>query len=399
MPDVGFGNLVAVSAIAFLAPLALGFFPRLRIPAVVVEIVIGIAVGPSGLGWVEPDIAVQVLALIGLAFLLFLAGLEVDVERLRGRPLAVASTGFALSFAIAVVVGVALDAAGLAESPLLVAVILSATGIGVIVPVLKDAGEAGTAFGQRVIAASSIADLGAVLLLTLLFSGEESTGAGARLVLLAGFGVLAALVGLALAQAGMRVSISAVLVRLQDTTAQIRVRGAVLLLVAFVWMAERLGLEAILGAFVAGAIVSLVDRDPRGTHEHFRLKLEAIGYGFFVPVFFVASGLRLDLSALFASASTAARIPIFLAALLAARGLPAILYRDAARPTAAAALLQATSLSFIVAATQIGVALGSLSEATAAGLVTAGLLSVLAFPAAALGILRRAGLPAGDART
>ncbi len=388
MPDVSFGNLVAVSAIAFLAPLLLGFFPRVRIPSVVVEIVAGIVVGPSVLGWVRADLPVQVLALLGLAFLLFVAGLEVEFERLRGRLLGIAGAGFALTFALAVVVAILLWAAGLVDTPLFVAVVLSATSLGVVVPVLKDAGEAGTQFGQLVIASSSLADFGAVVLLTLLFS-RESSGSGAKLLLLGGIVVLATVIGLALSRAGRAMRISTVVERLQDTTAQIRVRGAVLLLVGFVAVAERLGLESILGAFLAGAVLSIVDRDRMMTHEHFRLKIEALSFGFLVPVFFVSSGLRFDLGALFARPSTVLQVPLFLLALLVVRGMPAVLYRGVVGPrqTAAAALLQATSLAFIVAATQIGVELGLLSQATSAAMVAAGLLSVLAFPAAALSLL------------
>jgi Kef-type K+ transport system membrane component KefB len=376
--------------VAFAAPLVLGLAPKLRVPAVVLEIGLGIAIGPSGLGWVSADLPVQLLALIGLSFLLFLAGLEVDVERLRGRPLAVAGGGFAISFALALAAGAALSALGLADSPLLIAVIVSATGLGVIVPVLKDAGEIGTPFGQLVIASSSVADFGAVILLTLLFS-KEASGPGGKLVLLIGFAALAAVVGVAIARAGRRMRIANVLERLQDTTAQIRVRGAVLLLVAFVALAERFGLEAILGAFLAGAIVSTVDRDLMMTHEHFRLKLEAIGFGLFVPVFFVASGLRFDLAALFSGLSTVLLVPVFVAVLLIVRGVPALLYRRefGTRRLVAAALFQATSLSFIVAAVQIGMDLGMLDAATGAALLAAGLVSVMVFPAAGLGLLRR----------
>jgi Kef-type K+ transport system membrane component KefB len=141
---------------------------------------------------------------------------------------------------------------------------------------------------------------------------------------------------------------------------------------------------------MAGAILGAVDRDTVMNHPHLRLKLEGMGYGFFVPVFFIASGIAFDLEALFASASSVALIPIFLLALVVVRGVPAALYRSTvgARAALAAALLQATSLPFIVTATSIGVALGVLAPATAAALVAAGLLSVLIFPLAALTLLR-----------
>jgi Kef-type K+ transport system membrane component KefB len=391
MPDVSFGGLVVVTAVAFAVPLLLGLFPKLRLPSPVVELVAGIVIGPAVLGWVRPDdVPVQVLALIGLAFLLFLAGLEIDLRSLRGRLLTYAGAGFALSLVLALLAGVALHAAGLAESPLLVAIILSSTALGVVTPVLKDAGESATPFGQLVIVAASIADFGAVILLTLFFS-KEATSGSTRLVLLAGFVLLLVVGGIALARAGRSIRLSDALLRLQDTTAQIRVRGAIVLLVGSVALAERFGLESILGAFVAGAILSLLDRDAMMTHPQFRVKLEAIGFGFLVPVFFISSGVRFDLNALFSSASTVARVPVFLVALLVVRAVPALLYRPMldGRRVAAAGLLQATSLTFIVAAAQIGMDLRVIGAATGAALIAAGLLSVLVFPLVALGLLGR----------
>ena len=391
--SVHFTNLLIVAAAAFASPLALGLVPALRLPSVVVEILAGIVLGPSVLGWVEVDQAVEVLATIGLAFLLFLAGLEIEFHKLRGRPLALASLGYVCSFGLALAAGAALDAAGLAEAPLLVAIVLTATSLGIVVPVLKDAGEIDSSFGQLVVAAASIADFGAIVLLSLFFS-REATATSTKLLLLGSLAILAGAIGLAVAGAQRWARLTSLFLRLQDTTAQIRVRGAVVLLVGFAAIAEHLGLEVILGAFVAGAVLTIVDRDRAMTHPQFRLKLEAAGYGIFVPVFFVASGVRFDLDALTSSSSTLARVPVFLLALLLARGVPALLYRPAigTRRTAVAALLQATSLPFIVAATQIGMELGTIGPATGAALVGAGILSVLLFPLAALTVPRGAGL-------
>jgi Kef-type K+ transport system membrane component KefB len=386
-----FTNLAIVAAAAFVAPLALGLVPSLRLPAVVLEIVLGIVLGPAALGWVEVDEPVRVMSLLGLAFLLLLAGLEVEFDRLRGRLLRLASLGFVASFGIAVAAGLVLDAAGVTGAPLLIAIMLSATSLGVVIPVLKDSGEAGSPFGQLVIAGASIADIATIVLLSLFFSGESS-GLGSKLVLLGGFAALVGAIGVAVSGVERSMRISAALVRLQDTTAQIRVRGAFVLLAAFVVLAEKLGLEAILGAFLAGAVLKLVDRDQAMTHPQFHRKLEAAGFGVFVPFFFVTSGLKFDLHALFASGSTVARVPIFLAALLAARGAPAVLYRRlvGARRSVAAGLLQATSLGFFVVAGEIGMELGLISRATGAALIAAGLLSVLLFPLAALVLLRAA---------
>jgi Kef-type K+ transport system membrane component KefB len=385
--ELSFTSVAVVGVAAFVAPLAVAL-TRLPVPAVALEIVAGIVIGPSLLGWVQADAPVDVLAMLGLAFLLFLAGLEVDFELLRGRLLRLTSLGFAVSFALALGVGAALSATGITGAPLLLAIMLSATSLGVVIPVLKDSGESATAFGQTVIGAASIADIATVVLLSLFFSGESGS-AGAKVVLLGGFGVLVAAVAVSVATAGRSLPLSSALVRLQDTTAQIRVRGAFALLTAFVVAATQFGLEAILGAFVAGAVLKLLDKDQAMTHPRFRGKLEATGFGVFVPFFFVASGARLDLGALASSGSSLARVPLFLAALILVRAVPALLYVDSLgrRRALAAGLLQATSLSFLVVAGRIGMELGLISAATGAALVAAGLVSVLVFPAAALSLL------------
>ncbi len=386
MPD--FTDLLVVVAVAFAAPFALGLFPRVRLPSVVVEIVAGIVVGPSVLGLVEIDQVIEVVALIGLGFVLFLAGLEIEFEKLRGQVLRLTALGFVLSFAIALVVALGLSAGGLVETPLLVAIILCATSLGVIVPVLKDSGEISSPFGQLIVAAASIADFGAIILLTLFFSGEG--GVGSTLLLLGALLVLAAVVYATVRGAEGSMRIKGDLLRLQDTTAQIRIRAAIVLFVGFAAVAEELGFEVILGTFIAGAIISLLDRDEVMTHPDFRRKLEAIGFGFFIPVFFVTSGVRFDLEALLAEASNLAMVPVFLVALLVVRGLPALLYRRVldARRTAVAGILQATSLPFIVAASAIGLELGLIDAAESAALIGAGLLSVLAFPVIGLALLR-----------
>src|SRR6266852_4124821 len=380
MPSVSFNGLLIVTVVAFLAPLLLGLSPARRLPSVVLEIVAGIVIGPSVLGWARVDLPISILSLLGLAFLLFLAGLEVELERMRGRLLLYVGLAFLASLVLALVVGYGLYAVGQVISPLLIAIILVATTLGVIVPLLKDAGESSTDFGQFVIAGAMFAEFGSIILLSLFFS-RQAVGTGTKLVLLGGFVLLAAAFA------------AAVLLRLQDTTAQIRVRGAFVLLVAFVALASLLGLETILGAFIAGVLLRFVDGDRMMTHPEFRQKLEAIGFGVFIPVFFVSSGIRFDLAALFASPSTLLHVPIFLAALLLVRGVPALLYRPlvGGRRSIIAGLLQATSLSFIVAATQIGLELGLITKATGAALIAAGLLSVLIFPIVALTLLRRDG--------
>jgi Kef-type K+ transport system membrane component KefB len=388
MPDVSFTNLLIICAVAVSAPMLVGLLPWVRIPAVVLEIVAGIVLGPSVLGWLHVDLPVQILALFGLAFLLFLAGLEIDTRRLRGRVLMLAGAGYLITVVLGTAAGLGFHAVGWVGQPLLLAIALSATSLGLVVPVLKDAGVADGTVGQTAIAAASVADFAAIVLLSLFFSTSGGS-TGAKVVFLVAFAAVVAATGVTVAAAGRSRKLGDVLVRLQDTTAEIRVRFAVVLLVAFTALAERFGLESILGAFLAGAVVGMVDRDAT-SHPNFRTKLEAIGYGFLVPVFFISSGVRLDLRALLSHPAALARVPLFLLALLVVRGVPALLNLRAAGPraTAAVGLLQATSLPFIVTATQIGLELGQISAVTAAALVCAGLLSVLLFPPLALALLR-----------
>ena len=201
-------------------------------------------------------------------------------------------------------------------------------------------------------------------------------------------GVVAA-VGLALAGARGSAQLTAAVTRLQRTSAQIGVRIAFLLLAVLVYMSEEFGLEVVLGAFLGGAMVSLLDRDRAVRAIGLQEKLEGIGFGVFIPIFFVVSGVRLDLDSLFSSLETIVLVPLTVIALLVVRGLPALIYRRFVprRQALSAGLLQATSLSFIVAASQIGVELGKLDTAAAAGLVTGGVVSVLLFPALALQVL------------
>ena len=191
MPDVEFTNLLAVTVIALLAPLLLGLAPALRFPAVVLEIIAGVVVGPEALGWVEVDLPVSIVALLGLAFLLFLAGLEIDLHQLRGQVLRLALLGYVATVLLGLAVGVGLRAVGWVDSPGLIAITLSATSLGLVVPVLKDAGQLDTRLGQTTVSAASVADFAAIVLLSLLFSGSDAS-TGSRLVLLMSFAVLVA---------------------------------------------------------------------------------------------------------------------------------------------------------------------------------------------------------------
>ena len=387
---MNFDNLVAVLAVAAAVPLILAAVPRVPVPGPVLEIAAGIVLGPAVLGLVQPDQAVRLVSTIGLAFLLFMAGLEIDVRHFRGPRARLAGLGIGLSAVLALGISGALHAAGVVESTVLVGIILIATSLGMIIPILKDAGVADRPVGQFAIAGASLGEVSSVVLLSLFFSGR-ATALGPKLLLLSLLGVLIVLVVIATLRIERSMWITRTMNKLADTSAQIRIRLSMLLVVGLGALATHLGFEAILGAFIAGAILRLVDADAAHKHPLFYPKLDAIGYGFLIPVFFVTSGLTFNLSVLFSSAATVLRVPLFLLALLVVRGLPAVLYRSAlpsARDVAAVGLLQATSLPFIVAATTIGLALHAIRPANAAALVAAGLLSVIIFPIIALQLLR-----------
>lgn len=385
---MAFGNLLVVASVAAAVPLLLGFLPRLAVPGPVLEIIAGVILGPAILGVVRADATVKAASVLGLAFLLFLAGLEIDVHQFRGRTGREPAVGLGITVVLGIAAGYGLFALGLARNPLLVGIALMATSLGLVVPVLKDAGAAGLPVGQLTIAGASAGEVTAVVLLSLLFSGRGGA-LGGRLLLLGLLALFAVAITAAVRGAERSMRLTGVIDRLADTTAQIRVRLAVLLLIGLAAVAARLGFEAILGAFLAGALLRLIDPDAQARHPQFRVKLEGIGYGFLIPVFFVSSGVTFGLHQLTGHPATLLRVPLFLSLLLLVRGLPAMLYRSvlSRRETLAAALLQASSLPFLVVAAQIGLATGAVTPANAAALVAAGLVSVLVYPVVAVRLL------------
>jgi Kef-type K+ transport system membrane component KefB len=391
----GVSGLLVISMIALAAPVLAAGVQRARVPDVVIEIVAGIVVGPAVLDWVKIDQPVGLVALLGLAFLLFLAGLEVDLKVITPGRLRAPLAGYVASLLLGSAAGFAFHVAGWVRSPLFLAITLSSSSLGLVVPVLADALQSRTLLGQLTIAGATLGEFGAITLLSLFFSATRA-GTTSNVITFGIFGVAAAAIGLTLSRADRSLRLDAFLTRLQDTTAEIRVRIAIALLVGFVALAAKIGLQIILGAFLAGIILNIVDRDT-ASHPLFRTKLDALGYGFLIPVFFVSCGVEFDLTALTHSPSALAKIPLFLLALLTIRGAPAAFYiRTVGRRGAVAAgLLQATSLPVIVTAASIGVAIHAIPAVTASALVAAGLLSVLIFPAAALAVIG-AGRPEPD---
>jgi Kef-type K+ transport system membrane component KefB len=284
--------------------------------------------------------------------------------------------------------GLALSLAGAGARPVFAAVVLTSTSAGLLLPLLKDAGQERTPFGQLVMTAAALAEVATIVMLSLLFSATSAT-TGGRLASLAMFLILLAVIGLALGRVRNLTVLDRMLDRLEDRSAQLRVRAALALALAFAVLASRFGFASILGAFAAGLLVRTIDLNGRAPHPQFQTKLEGIGFGFLVPVFFITTGVQFDARALLSHPAAIAEIPLFLAALLIVRGTPALAYarRLGQRRAAVAGLMQATSLTFVIVAAQIGTATGQISQATAAALLAAGLLSAALFPAAAVKLL------------
>ena len=385
--ESSFVSLLGVAALAFAVPFILGFFPRLRLPAVVAEVVVGIIVGPAVLGWLQPTELLDALAGLGVAFLLFLAGLELNLGSLAGEPARRGSLGFVTTFLLGLALTIPLGIAGWIISPLFVAVALSATSVGIIVPVLRDTGQLTTRPGLFAIAGGSVAEFATIAMLGIFFAREGSTTLIeiALMVALALLSIIALrlLHRLSRWEPGRRI-----LDRLDESTSQPRVRFAVLAVIAAAAIALAFGFEAILGTFLAGILFGIVIRGDR-YEKPLRLRLEALGYGFFVPIFFISSGLGFDAAGL-DDALEWIHAGVFLAILLLIHAVPAlILHRRALGvPTAlAVGLLQATNLSFVVVAVGIGEEIGRVGQLNGSALIVAGLLSAVLFPVAAQTLL------------
>jgi Kef-type K+ transport system membrane component KefB len=380
-------SLLVIAAVAALAPILADMSGAARLPVVVIEIAFGILIGPQLLGFAEPDDLIGFFSQLGLAFLFFMAGLEIDMRIIRGRPGRLAGIGWVASLALGLAFALVLQVEGVVLSTLLVGIALATTALGTLVPVLRDAGVLGTPFGDATLAVGAAGELGPILVMSLVLTSDS--GVVATILLLT---FTAVALGAAWAATHVRPSrIVRVVERTMHASGQLAVRLTVVLIIGLVVLAVELGQDLVLGGFAAGLVVGLVTRGPAA--EPLRVKLEGMAFGFFVPIFFVYSGMTFDLDALLSSASAMLKLPLFLLLFLVVRGLPALLFRGQVRrdELPALALLSATALPLVVAITQIGLETGRMAADTAAALVGAGMLSVLAFPAISLLILRHAG--------
>jgi Kef-type K+ transport system membrane component KefB len=393
--ETDFQILFRVALLAFLVPFVAGFFPKFRIPTVVLEILAGVIFGPAVLGWLQIDDAITLLSSLGVAFLLFLAGLELDLTVLRGSPLRLGAAGFALSFGIGVVLAFSIGLVSAIDAPFLVAVAMCSTSVGVIVPVLRDTGTLRSEVGVFIVAGGAAAEFGSIVLLGLFFGVPiDSVGSAAIVAAIGAIGLLLFALTVTVVLWALRRMVrwepgARVIARLEDTSSQLGTRAAISLVLGMAVLAAFFDFEPILGTFLAGIFVGALIRGHDREHIT-RGRLEAVGFGFLVPIFFIVSGMGLDVATLFTSEEIG-QIAIFVVFLLIARGLPAVIYRAhlSAPGMAAAGLMQATNLSFIVVAVTVGAELELISPLTASAMVMAGLVSAIVFPALAQIILAR----------
>jgi Kef-type K+ transport system membrane component KefB len=347
----------------------------LLLPAVVVELLLGVVIGPQVLG-VEVSQFIDFFSSLGLGMLFFFAGYEIDLHRIAGRPLRLAALGWAMSLVLAYTIGGVLAAAGIVLSLLYTGSAIATTAIGTLIPILGDTGELKTRFGTYLLAAGAVGEFGPILLITLFLSGGRPLHHAA---------ILIAFVVLAVGVAVIAIRSSHHTVALFETTleksSQLVVRWVVVLVFALALLAADLGLDLLLGGFAAG----MITRQVLKTREVpvFDSKLTAVAFGFFVPFFFVVSGMQLDIDALFASVSGVVKLVIFFALFLVVRGTPAlVLYRGEldSRARLALAFFCSTQLPLVLAITALAQDGGHMRASTAAALVGAAVLSTLVYP-------------------
>jgi Kef-type K+ transport system membrane component KefB len=390
--EVDSGSFFAIVVVAAVAAITVAAVPkRLAPPVVVLELMLGIVIGPEVFDLAHSDEFVEFFSNLGLGMLFFFAGYEIDFERIKGKPMKLGAWGWLLSVALAYGIGGLLAAAGIVVSFLYTGSAMATTAIGTLIPILRDNGELKTRFGTYLLAAGGAGEFGPILLVTLVLSTTNPFHEAAILLAFVALAIALALASVRYAWRGWPA-----LERTFEASSQLAVRVTVVLVFGLVLLAGKLGLDILLGGFVAGMIVRLALKG----HEVkiFESKLTAVGFGFFVPFFFVTSGITFDLAAL-GSAEAIGKLAMFFVLFLVVRGVPAmLLYRNAlkVRDRAALAFYCATELPLVVAITTIAIEEGHMKASTAAGLVGAAMLSTLIYPFVAMALRKNAEAEEGE---
>ena len=387
----GLDDLVAVALVAALAPLVVALLPGPRIPQVVIFLLGGVLIGPHVLGLADTA-SIQLLANIGLGFLFLLAGYELDPRLLRQQPGRLAIGGWVMSAAIAVGVTAGLTAAGYIKDYVPVGLALTTTALGTLLPILRDNNMLGGEFGRHVFAAGAVGELFPILIIAV-FLGQRGSFVALASVALVGALALTLTFVPRLARSA---AVQRIVTEGQEATGQVTLRWSMVLLFALLAVASRFGLDVVLGAVLAGMVLRGWTRHLNMDTESLEHKFDAVGYGLFIPIFFIYSGMSFDLKSI---SEDPLRLLIFFVLLLVVRGLPSLLvYRRALAPVQRLEMtfITATSLPLLIALAAIGEQDGVMLPSTAASLIGAGVLSVLVFPLIAVGLHRRAALTPAD---
>jgi Kef-type K+ transport system membrane component KefB/Trk K+ transport system NAD-binding subunit len=385
-----FFSLLLITALATLLPFLTSALPRLRMPLVVVEILAGMVIGRSGFQLIEIGPVLEFLAIFGFTYLMFLSGLEMDYHALTladndrtqgtyaGRPLFVGVMSFLMTLTGALLIATGLRAMGLIQHPFIIGLILSTTSLDIAVSVLKERGLTTTRYGQTILISAVVADFGAMLLITIaaaVMSHGLTLNVLLVFLLVAVFAAVVRVGRLAIGIPGLQ----AVVEELTHTTAQIQVRATFALMVGFIVVSKWLGTEIILGAFLAGTVIALLT-GREGSLLH--VKMDAIGYGFFIPIFFIMVGVRFDLSVFQRAPEALFLVPLLLVSAYVVKLVPALLFRlhFSWRQTVAAGMLLSSRLSMIIAAASIALGLGMITEAVNAAVVLLALITCTLSP-------------------
>jgi Kef-type K+ transport system membrane component KefB len=387
------GMLTLIFIVAMLAPFIAdrlaGTFP---IPSLVVEILLGVMLGPAVLGWVRPDDVIEALSELGLAALMFLAGYEIELKRTAGDPLRRAIVGWLMSLVLGMTAGMLI---GGVTAGLVIGLALTTTALGTILPILRDNGQAGSKFSDHVLAVGAVGEFAPIVAIAFVLTNERPSHTIAVLVVFAAL----AITGAWLAHKPRHPRIARVVTATLGTSAQVAVRMCMLVLISMFGFASWLGLDPVLGAFTAGILIRLfLDASDRDEALVVESRLEGIGYGLLIPIFFVVSGVDLDVKSLFTDLSQLVMVPVFLALFLLVRGVPTFFTHLGIldlRDRLALSAFAATALPLVVVITTIGVDAEVITPARAAALVSAAVISVLVYPTIGLR-LRQVANPRSD---
>jgi Kef-type K+ transport system membrane component KefB len=379
----GLETLLAVVLVAALAPVIVAMLPGPKIPQVVILIFGGILIGPHVLGLADTG-SIQLLSNIGLGFLFLLAGYELDLRLFRERSGRMAMIGWAASALLSVGAVALLASFGFVRDFVPIGLALTTTALGTLLPILQDNEMLGGKFGRYVLAAGAVGELFPIVAISLFLTKRDQFIAIGSLLAV---GVAALLLTSAPRLVGER-RLRVLIKQGQRATAQTTLRWSIVLLVVLLVAAERFGLDVVLGALLAGMVLRSWTRRMEVDVEPLESKLEAVGYGIFIPLFFVASGMTLDVQAILANP---ARMLTFVALLVVVRGLPSLLVYARVLPVrqrVEMTLITATTLPLLIALAEIGLRDGVMLPSNAAALVGAGVISVLLFPTIAAALDR-----------